>query len=68
MPEVENTPVAPNGKFQFREKIVAMLCLTAMAGGALCKMSDPENILINVIVAIAALVNVAGGRKTDDHK
>jgi len=67
--EIENTPIKPNGKFQFRERIFAMGCLTIIAIGSLLKMSDPENILVNVIIAIAALVNLTvGSRKTDDVK
>ena len=61
--------VKPNGKFQFREKVVAMLCLTFISITSMFMLADPENIVINVIVAIAAFVSgVAAGRKTDDVK
>lgn len=69
MADLENTPIKPNGRFQFRERVFAMLCLTILGGGALFKLSDPENIIINVIVAIAALVNItSGSRKADETK
>ena len=65
---MEEKPVT-NGRFQFREKVVAMLCLTIISLAAMAQVPDPENIVINTIVAIAAFVSgVAAGRKSDDAK
>ena len=57
----------PSGNgFKFREKVVAMLCLTFLGAISLLKMDDPENILINVIVAIAAFVSGASVARSTD--
>jgi hypothetical protein len=39
-----------------REKIFAMSCVTVIAIACILKLSDPENIIINIIVAIASFV------------
>jgi len=44
-----------------RERIAALVCLTSIAGLAMCKLTDPENIIINVIVAISGFM---AGRET----
>jgi len=52
-----------------REKIAALICLTIIASFAMLKIYDPENIVINVVVAIAAFISGGGGvrnRKTDN--
>lgn len=50
---------------EVREKVAALVCLTAIAMVAMAKLSDPENIVINVVVAIAAFISGGGIRKTD---
>lgn len=63
--------IKENGKLrylQIREKIAALGCLTIIALAAMIKLDDPENIVINVVVAVAAFIS--GGsvsrRSTDD--
>ncbi len=52
--------------YSVREKIVALVCLTLIAGFAMFRLSDPENIVINIVVAIAAFVTgTQAGRATD---
>ena len=54
---------------EIREKIAALICLTAIALVAMGRLSDPENIVINVVVAIAAFISGgAAARKTDPPK
>lgn len=48
-----------------REKVIALFCLTVLAILALVKLPNPENIVINVIVAIAAFITGGGIRKDD---
>lgn len=48
-----------------REKIVALFCLTVIAIVAMARITDPENIVINVVVAIAAFISSGGLRKKD---
>lgn len=48
-----------------REKIAALVCLTAIAMVAMAKLPDPENVVINVVVAIAAFISGGGMRKSD---
>jgi hypothetical protein len=51
---------------EVREKIAALVCLTSIALVAMGRLGDPENIVINVVVAIAAFISGGGGsRKTD---
>jgi hypothetical protein len=49
-----------------REKIAALVCLTAIAMVAMARISDPENIVINVVVAIAAFISGGGGVRRSD--
>ena len=44
-----------------REKVIGILCLTviALASMMMIKMNEPENVIINVVVAIAGFI--AGG-------
>ena len=51
--------------YQIREKIAAIFCLTIIAIVAIMKLSDPENIIINIVVAIAGFVAGAASRQTD---
>jgi hypothetical protein len=53
---------------EVREKIAALVCLTSIAFVAMSRLTDPENIAINVVVAIAAFISGGGGRKTDDQQ
>ena len=50
---------------EVREKIAALVCLTAIALVAMGRLTDPENIVINVVVAIAAFISGGGVRKGD---
>ena len=50
---------------EVREKIVALFCLTIIAIVAMIKLDDPENIIVNVVVAIAAFVTGSAMRKGD---
>ncbi len=52
---------------EVREKIAALVCLTAIALVAMGRLTDPENIVINVVVAIAAFISGSGGRKGDNQ-
>jgi len=51
--------------WEIREKIAALVCLTAIAIVAMVRITDPENIVINVVVAIAAFISTGGLRKKD---
>ena len=51
---------------EIREKIAALVCLTAIALVAMGRLTDPENIVINVVVAIAAFISGGGGRRKED--
>ena len=49
-----------------REKIVALFCLTTIAIIAMVRVTDPENIVINVIVGICGFIGgVASARRGD---
>jgi hypothetical protein len=50
---------------EVREKIVALFCLTVIAIVAMMRLDDPENIIVNVVVAIAAFVTGSAMRKGD---
>ncbi len=52
---------------QVREKIAALVCLTAIALVAMGRLSDPENIVINVVVAIAAFISGGGTSRKSDN-
>lgn len=51
---------------EVREKIAALVCLTAIAMVSMANLKDPENIVINVVVAIAAFISGGGGKRKDD--
>ncbi len=51
---------------EIREKIAALICLTAIALVAMGRLTDPENIVINVVVAIAAFISGGGGKRKED--
>ena len=51
-----------------REKIAALFCLTVIAIVAMAKIDDPTNIVINVVVAIAAFISGGGGKRQGDDK
>jgi hypothetical protein len=49
-----------------REKIMALFCLTTIAIVAMVQITEPENIVINIIVGICAFITgSATGRATD---
>lgn len=54
---------------EIREKIVALMCLTSIAMVAMVKLSDPENIVINVVVGICAFISgsVVSNKKHRNH-
>jgi uncharacterized membrane protein YoaK (UPF0700 family) len=39
--------------WQVRKEVVALLCLTVIAIVAMMRLNDPENIIINIVVAIS---------------
>ena len=51
---------------EVREKIAALVCLTAIAMVSMANLKDPENIVINVVVAIAAFISGGGGQRRGD--
>ena len=51
---------------EVREKIAALFCLTVIAIVAMIKIPDPVNIVINVVVAIAAFISGGGGKRKED--
>ena len=56
-------------KTEVREKIAALICLTAIAIFAMINLHDPENIIVNIVVAIAAFITGGGGiRKSDTEE
>jgi len=52
---------------EVREKIAALVCLTAIAMVAMGRLSEPENIVVNVVVAISAFVTGSATRRNDDR-
>ena len=48
-----------------REKIAALFCVTVIAILCIIKLSDPENIIINIIVAISSFI---GGEANQRRK
>ena len=50
---------------EIREKIFALFCLTVIAIIAMLKLTDPENLLVNIVVAISAFVTGSAMRKGD---
>jgi hypothetical protein len=50
---------------EIREKIVALFCLTVIAIVAMMKLPDSENVVVNVVVAIAAFVTGSAMRRGD---
>jgi hypothetical protein len=58
----------PSKAWQVRKEVVALLCLTLIAIASMFRLTDPENIIINIVVAISCFTGgVAMGttRKTD---
>lgn len=52
-----------------REKVIGVLCLTIIALASMIKMDEPENVIINVVVAIASFIaGSAGIRKSESPK
>jgi hypothetical protein len=52
---------------EVREKIAALVCLTSIAMVAMANIPDSENIVINVVVAIAAFISGGGGVRKNDN-
>lgn len=52
---------------QVREKIVALFSLTVIAIVAMMRLSDPENIVINIVVAIASFVAGSSMKRKADN-
>jgi hypothetical protein len=42
--------------YQVRERIFALLCITSIAIVSMWRLDDPENIIINIIVAISGFM------------
>ena len=54
---------------EVREKILALLCMTIIAVFAMLRLTDPENVVVNVIVAIGSFISgSASTRRTDAPK
>ena len=56
---------------QIRERVFALFCLVVIAIVAMYKVTDPENIIINIILVISGIVGAGIGslsRKTDQDK
>ena len=52
-----------------REKVIGILCLTVIGLAAMVKMDDPENVVVNIVIAIAGfLAGSAGIRKPEPPK
>lgn len=45
------------------ERIAAIIALTLIAGMSVAKIPEPDNIVINIVVAIAAFISGAIGVK-----
>jgi hypothetical protein len=54
--------------YQIREKIAAISCLTIIAIVAITRLSDPENIIINIVVAIAGFVAGSSSQRRSGDK
>lgn len=52
-------PLIPPG--MMREKVIGILCLTLIALASMVKMDSPENVIINVVIAIAGFLAGGGG-------
>lgn len=51
-----------------REKVIGILCLTMISLAAMIKMDEPENIIINVVVAIAGFIAGGAGQRQTEQK
>ena len=51
-----------------RERIAALVCLTSIAVVAMCKLTDPENIIINIIVTISKFITKQETAKKEKNK
>ena len=51
-----------------REKVIGILCLTVIALASMVKMDEPENVIINVVVAIASFIAGSTGRRPEPLK
>jgi len=49
---------------QIRLSIMALFCLTVIAIGAMIRVQDPENIVINIIVAISSFSSGVAAERT----
>jgi hypothetical protein len=54
--------------YQVRTNMVALLCVTAIALLSLFKLSDPENIIINIIIAISSFKAGQVEQRSSDEK
>lgn len=48
-----------------REKVIGIFCLTVIALAAMVKMDEPENIIVNIVIAIAGFLTGSSLRKND---
>ena len=65
MTESAESAKARTLSYQIRERIAAVVCLTGIAMVAIVKLSDPENIIINIVVAIASFMAGGGTRSVE---
>ena len=69
MTELINKASDRIASYQVRERIVAIICLTGIAMVAIMRLSDPENVIINIVVAIAGfMAGKSESRLTDKEK
>jgi hypothetical protein len=50
---------------EIREKVAALFCLTVIAIVAMVKIPEPDNIIVNIVVAIAAFITGSASRRGD---
>ena len=55
-----------SGPKMVREKVIGILCLTVIALASMIKMDEPENVIINVVVAIAGFIAGGGGARREE--
>lgn len=53
-------------QYRVTEKIAALISLTIIAVFAMLRITEPDNIIINIVVAIAAFITGGGMRKGDN--
>lgn len=49
-----------------RERLMGLFCLTVIAILAMVRLEDPENIIVNIVVAIASFLTGASSTRRSD--